>query len=93
MRSNVGKSIYFNHLFVDSTVKRFSVEKDGSSHQQTFGDLLALRDPAFTQIKNQFNHRINKLFLHPKLGDLLDNNEIDFAIMHVFEQLYTTSGG
>lgn len=25
--------------------------------------------------------------MHPKLGHLLDNNEIDFAIMQVFEQL------
>lgn len=33
---------------------------------------------------------MNRLFTHPKLGHLLDNNEIDFAIMQVFEQLVLT---
>jgi hypothetical protein len=33
---------------------------------------------------------VNRLFTHPKLGHLLDNNEIDFAIMQVFEQLVLT---
>ena len=35
----------------------------------------------------EFEHRLNKLYTHPLLGDLLDNGEIDFALLDVLSQL------
>lgn len=31
------------------------------------------------------------MFLHPALGDLLDNGEIDFTLLNVFEELVKSS--
>ena len=50
MQNKVGKSILFNHLFVESTLKRFSLSSDGSSNQQTFGDMINLRVSAIDLI-------------------------------------------
>jgi len=48
---------------------------------------LSLDYPAFLKIKKEFEHRLNKLYTHPLLGDLLDSGEIDYAILNVLEQL------
>ena len=50
----VGKSIFFNHLFVESVVKRFS---QGGSKQQTFGHMLAKVDgsSADSKVSRQTN--------------------------------------
>ena len=36
----------------------------------------------------EFEYRLNKLYTHPLLGDLLDNGEIDYAILDVMEGLH-----
>ena len=79
----LGKSIYFKHLFAE-LIKSRSVD-------ETFTQLLEVRDdPVFSKIRRQYEHRLNKLFLHPSLGHLLDSGEIDFAVMQIFEQLVKT---
>ena len=37
-------------------------------------------------MRGEFKNRINKLFTNPLLGDLLDNGEIDYALLDVFEE-------
>ena len=49
------------------------------------------QSPAFIKIKNEYKNRLNKLYTHPLLGDLLDNGEIDFAILNILEELYKVS--
>lgn len=39
------------------------------------------------QVKNEFLYRLNKLYSHTLLGDLLDNGDIDFAILDVIHEL------
>ena len=36
----------------------------------------------------EFTNRLNKLYTHPLLGDLLDSGEIDFAVLDILEQLH-----
>ena len=55
------------------------------SADQTFMELLELNDPYFLQVKTEFQHRLNKLYVHPKLGQYLDDGSIDFVLMHVLE--------
>jgi hypothetical protein len=43
------------------------------------------------QIKKEFENRINRVFLHPSLGDVLDNGEIDFMVMQIIEELARVS--
>lgn len=31
---------------------------------------------------------MNKLYVHPELGDLLDNGEVDYAILDALEVIY-----
>jgi len=38
-------------------------------------------------VKNEFVHRLNKLYSHPLMGHLLDSGEIDFIILGALEQL------
>lgn len=78
----LGKSIYFNHLFTEVCKAKPA--------EQTFTDLLKLDDPNFRKVKREFQHRINKLFVHPQLGDLLDSGDIDFTILDVLEDLVKT---
>ena len=33
----------------------------------------------------EFEHRLNKLYTHPLLGDLLDNGDVDYAILDALE--------
>jgi hypothetical protein len=33
----------------------------------------------------EFENRLNKLYTHPLLGDLLDNGKIDFIILNYLE--------
>ena len=35
---------------------------------------------------------MNHLYLHPKIGDLLDSGEIDFVLLKIFEELANSSG-
>jgi hypothetical protein len=35
---------------------------------------------------------LNHLYLHPKIGDLLDSGEIDFVLLNIFEELANSSG-
>lgn len=79
MVATIGKSIYFTHIFTELVKAR--------SHEQNFEDLLELKDPAFAQVKNEFTHRLNKLYTHPLMGHLLDSGEIDFVILSALEQL------
>jgi len=68
-----GKSIYFAHLITEILKRR--------SEEKTMSDVLKLNDSAFLKLKRQFENRLNKLFVHPLMGDLLDSGEIDFAVM------------
>lgn len=34
---------------------------------------------------NEFHYRLNKLYTHPLLGDLLDSGDIDYAILDALE--------
>ena len=36
-------------------------------------------------MKLEFEHRLNKLYTHPLLGDLLDNGDVDNAILDALE--------
>ena len=38
-------------------------------------------------IKKEFENRLNKLYTHPLLGDLLDSGEIDFAVLDILNEL------
>lgn len=40
----------------------------------------------------EFENRLNKLYTHPLLGDLLDNGDIDYAILDVLEGLLKVRG-
>ena len=53
--------------------------------------LKSVKDPVFMQIKKEFENRINRVFLHPSLGDVLDNGEIDFIVMQIIEELARVS--
>jgi hypothetical protein len=57
------------------------------SENQTFEDILALKHEAFDKVKNEFEYRLNKLYTHPLLGDLLDNGDIDYAILDFLDGL------
>lgn len=57
------------------------------SETDTLSEILKLNDTAFMKLKREFENKINKLFVHPLLGDLLDTEEIDFAIMQVLEEI------
>ena len=47
---------------------------------------MNLDDTPFLKLKRMFEHRLNKLFVHPLLGDLLDSGDIDFAVMQILEE-------
>jgi hypothetical protein len=79
MSYSVGSSVMFTRLFTE-VCKQMSAE-------QTFMELLQLNDPYFSQVKTEFQHRLNKLYVHPKLGQHLDDGSIDFVLMQVLEQL------
>ena len=83
MQERVGKSIFMTHLFTE-VVK-------AKDEDTTFNELLQLKDPVFMTIKRQFEHRLNKIYLHPSLGELLDSGEIDFALLQIFEELVAHS--
>ena len=53
--------------------------------------LKFVQDPVFIQVKKEFENRINRVFLHPSLGDVLDNGEIDFMVMQIIEELARVS--
>ena len=59
-----GKSVYFNHVVTELIKQR--------SEDQTVSQILTLSDTAFLKLKRQFENRINKLYTHHLLGDLLD---------------------
>ena len=48
---------------------------------------MALKHEAFDKVKSEYEYRLNKLYTHPLLGDMLDNGEIDYAILDVLEGL------
>lgn len=79
----VGRSIFFTHMFTELAKAR--------SEDVNFEELLELDHPAFQQVYREFEHRINKLYTHPLLGDLLDSGEIDFAVLNALEQIYKVS--
>ena len=84
MSRNLGKSIYFHHVFTELAKSR--------SKDQNFEELLELKSPAFRKIKKEYEHRLNRLYTHPLLGDRLDSGEIDYAILNALEQVYKSSG-
>ena len=49
--------------------------------------MYKFQDPVFRKIKKEFENRLNKLYTHPLLGDLLDNGEIDYAVLSILEEL------
>ncbi len=77
MSHYIGSSVMFTRLFTE-VCKQMSAD-------QTFMELLELNDPYFLQVKTEFQHRLNKLYVHPKLGQYLDDGSIDFVLMHVLE--------
>ena len=80
MKAKLGKSIYLTHLFTERVLAK--------TKDETFRGLLEAKDDlVFAKIRSQFENRINKLFLHPSLGDKLDSGEIDFEVMNIFEEL------
>lgn len=85
MSQRIGKSIYFTHLFTELVKSK--------DEKTTFTSLLKLDDEAFLQVKREFHNRLNRLFVHPSLGDALDSGEIDFMIMQILEELVRTSNG
>lgn len=56
------------------------------TEDQTFEDLLALDQEPFLKIKREFEYRLNKLYTHPLLGEMLDNGEIDYAVLDAVEE-------
>lgn len=44
-----------------------------------------LQSEAFDKVRLEFEHRLNKLYTHPLLGDLLDNGDVDYAILDALE--------
>ncbi len=79
INQSCGRSIYFTHVITELIKRR--------SEDQTLTEILQLNDTAFLKLKRQFEHRLNKLFTHHLLGDLLDSQEIDFAVMQILEQI------
>lgn len=55
------------------------------TEQETFEDILSLKHPSFDRVRGEFEYRLNKLYSHPLLGDLLDSGEIDYAILDALE--------
>ena len=79
-----GRSIYFTHVITELTKRR--------SEDKTLTDILKLNDTPLLKLKRQFEHRLNKLFVHPLLGDLLDSGDIDFAVMQILEEFVKVHG-
>lgn len=79
MERKLGRSIYLTHIFTELVKAR--------KGDQSFIELLELTDPAFNKIKLEYEHRLNKLYTHPLLGDLLDSGEIDFALLSALSEL------
>ena len=50
--------------------------------------IFKCQNEAFKKIRNEFLYRLNKLYSHPLLGNLLDTGDIDYCILDVLEQLY-----
>lgn len=79
MEKKLGRSIYLTHVFTELLKNR--------KPDQNFDQLLKLDDPAFKKIKLEYENRLNKLYSHPLLGDLLDSGEIDFALLSMLEEI------
>ena len=79
IESKLGKSIYFTHMFTEMAKARKADEN--------FEQLLELDDPYFKQINSEFKNRLNRLYTHHLLGDLLDSGEIDYAVLNILEQI------
>jgi len=75
----VGKNIHFAHKFTEAA-KNYDIDE-----QLDFSIIMA--DPIFKQIRNEFENRLNKMYTHPLLADLLDTNEIDFAVLNICEEV------
>ena len=75
MKLALGQSAYFLNLFTE-VVK---------TDERKFSELLKLDHPAFQQVKGEFQHRICKLYSHPRLGHLVDSGEIDFVLICALE--------
>ena len=43
-------------------------------------------------MRGEFEYRLNKLYSHPLLGDMLDNGDIDYAILDALEGFIKTKG-
>jgi hypothetical protein len=55
--------------------------------EETFEDLLELeKHEAFQKIIREFLYRVNKLYTHPLLGDMLDTGEIDYLVLDALEE-------
>lgn len=79
MERKLGRSIYLTHVFTELAKARKA--------EENFDSILQLTDPAFKRIKLEYEHRLNKLYTHPLLGDLLDSGEIDFALLSLLSEL------
>jgi hypothetical protein len=62
------------------------------TEQETFEDILSLQHPSFDLVRGEFEYRLNKLYSHPLLGDLLDSGDIDYAIVDALEGFAGTKG-
>ena len=86
----LGKSIYFLNIFTEYFYLLISLIcrlVKARTENQSFEDVLALNHEAFDKVRNEFEYRLNKLYSHPLLGEMLDNGEIDYVILDVFEGL------
>jgi len=66
-----GPSVYHWHILTEHLKARES---------ETFEAALQLEPEPFQKLRRQFRSKVNKLYNHPLLGDLLDSGEIDFAV-------------
>jgi hypothetical protein len=87
----LGKSIYFLNIFTEYSLSPLTFPfvrlVKARTENQSFEDVLALNHESFDKVRNEFEYRVNKLYSHPLLGDVLDNGEIDYVILDVFEGL------
>ena len=78
IEEKLGTSVYLRHIFTERLKYK--------APEETFIELIEIKDdPVFNKVRREYEHRVNSLFCHPCLGDLLDSGEIDFHVMNILE--------
>jgi hypothetical protein len=79
INKKVFRSTYLLNIFTELAKAR--------REDQTFEELLALENhEPIKKVYREFEYRLNRLFTHPLLGDMLDSGEIDFCVFDALEQ-------